>query len=74
MPNETGTSWQPTITVTFNHPVDPSTLTAESFRVRGTVTGPVVGSLRLSPDGRSAEFHPDGSMIGTCTRAQVAVE
>ncbi len=59
-PNAVGISWSPTILIRFTESLDPASVTESAFRVRGTVSGPIPGSRRLSADGRRMTFDPSG--------------
>ena len=57
-----GAANSPSVTATFDVPVDAGTLDAASFQVRGTATGPLAGSVGYSGGSQTATFSPSGSL------------
>lgn len=63
--NARGISPAAAVTVTFNAPVDPLTVTAQNFRLAGRWSGPVPGTLAIGPGGTSVTFTPSRPLFAT---------
>lgn len=50
------------ITVTFNKPISPSTLTGSNFKVTTAADNPVVGAITLLAGNRTASFTPNANL------------
>ncbi|MBN2171264.1 MAG: VCBS repeat-containing protein, partial [Candidatus Krumholzibacteriota bacterium] len=58
-PNELDVADPPAITATFDRDMDPLTIHAGSFLVRGAVSGPMSGIVDYDPGSFTADFLPD---------------
>ncbi len=63
--NARGISPAATVTITFNAPVDPTTITAANVRVVGRWSGPVPGTLAIAPGGTVVTFTPLRALFAT---------
>lgn len=53
------------VTIIFNAPVLPLTVTAQNFHVSGRWSGPVPGTLSIGPGGNSVVFQPSRPLFAT---------
>jgi hypothetical protein len=53
------------VTLTFNAPVDPATVTAQTFRVMGRWSGPVPGQFTIGGGGTTVTFTPSRPLFAT---------